>query len=52
MATSTYLSNCKVMIGATTATVDISDQCQGAVVTIGYDQLSSDSYGNSSSSNQ
>ena len=51
MATSTYLSNCKVMIGATTATVDISDQCQGAVVTIGYDQLSSDSYGKNYHSN-
>ena len=51
MATSTYLSNCKVMIGATTATVDISDQCQGAVVTIGFDQLSSDSYGKNYHSN-
>lgn len=51
MATSTYLSNCRVQVGATTANVDITDQCSGATVTIGYDPLVTDAFGKNYHSN-
>lgn len=45
MATSTYLSNCRVQVGSPTANLDITDQCSGASVTIGYDPLVTDAFG-------
>lgn len=41
MATSTYLSNPTVLIGA----VDVSDQCTSATLTVGYDSLESTAFG-------
>ena len=41
MATSTYLSNPTVLIGA----VDCSDQCSSATLTVGYDSLESTAFG-------
>ena len=41
MATSTYLSNPTVLIGA----VDCSDQCSAATLTVGYDSLESTAFG-------
>ena len=41
MATSTYLSNPTVLIGA----VDVSDQCSAATLTVGYDSLESTAFG-------
>ena len=41
MATSTYLSNPTVLIGA----VDVSDQCSSATLTVGYDSLESTAFG-------
>lgn len=41
MATSTYLSNPTVLIGA----VDVSDQCSSASLTVGYDSLESTAFG-------
>ena len=41
MATTTYLSNPAVMIGA----VDLSDQCTAATLTIGYDELETTAFG-------
>ena len=41
MATSTYLSNPTVLIGA----VDVSDQCSSATMTVGYDSLESTAFG-------
>lgn len=41
MATTTYLSNPTVLIGAT----DFSDQCKAATLTIGYDQLETTAFG-------
>ena len=41
MATSTYLSNPTVLIGA----VDFSDQCTSATLTVGYDSLESTAFG-------
>jgi len=41
MATTTYLSNPTVLIGA----VDVSDQCKSAVLTVGYDQLETTAFG-------
>lgn len=41
MATSTYLSNPTVLIGA----VDLSDQCTSATLTVGYDSLESTAFG-------
>ena len=41
MATTTYLSNPTVLIGA----VDVSDQCKAATLTVGYDQLETTAFG-------
>jgi hypothetical protein len=41
MATTTYLSNPAVSIGA----VDVSDQCTAATITVGYDSLESTAFG-------
>lgn len=41
MATTTYLSNPAVMIGA----VDLSDQCTAATLTVGYDELETTAFG-------
>jgi hypothetical protein len=41
MATTTYLSNPAVSIGAT----DVSDQCTAATLTIGYDSLETTAFG-------
>ena len=41
MATSTYLSNPTLLIGA----VDVSDQCTSATLTVGYDSLESTAFG-------
>lgn len=41
MATTTYLSNPTVLIGAT----DFSDQCKAATLTIGFDQLETTAFG-------
>lgn len=41
MATTTYLSNPTVLIGA----VDVSDQCKAATLTVGYDQLEITAFG-------
>ena len=41
MATTTFLSNATVMIGA----VDVSDQCQQVTLTTGYDQLETTAMG-------
>ena len=41
MATTTFLSNATVMIGA----VDLSDQCQSVTLTTGYDQLETTAMG-------
>ena len=43
MATTTFLSNATVMIGA----VDVSDQCQSVTLTTGYDQLETTAMGDS-----
>ena len=43
MATTTFLSNATVMIGA----VDVSDQCQSVTLTTGFDQLETTSMGDS-----
>ena len=51
MATSTYLSNCRVQVGNPTANIDITDQCSGAAVTIGYDPLVTDAFGKNYHSN-
>ena len=41
MATTTFLSNATVLIGA----VDVSDQCSSATLTVGYDSLESTAFG-------
>jgi hypothetical protein len=41
MATTTYLSNPAVKIGS----VDLSDQCTAATLTVGYDELESTAFG-------
>lgn len=41
MATTTYLSNPTVFIGA----VDVSDQCSAATITVGYDSLEATAFG-------
>ncbi|HSG62669.1 MAG TPA: hypothetical protein VLA24_14670 [Pseudomonadales bacterium] len=41
MATTTYLSNPTVLIGA----VDLSDQCTAATLTVGYDSLEATAFG-------
>lgn len=41
MATTTYLSNPSVLLGA----VDVSDQCSSATITVGYDQLETTAFG-------
>jgi hypothetical protein len=41
MATTTYLSNPTVTIGA----VDVSDQCKAATLTVGFDQLETTAFG-------
>lgn len=41
MATTTYLSNPTVLIGA----VDLSDQCSAATLTVGYDSLEATAFG-------
>lgn len=41
MATTTYLSNPTVLIGA----VDLSDQCTSATITVGYDSLEATAFG-------
>lgn len=41
MATTTFLSNATVMIGA----VDFSDQCKSVTLTVGYDQLETTAMG-------
>ena len=41
MATTTFLSNATVMIGA----VDVSDQCRSVTLTVGYDSLETTSMG-------
>ena len=41
MATTTYLSNPTVLIGAT----DFSDQCKAATLIVGYDQLETTAFG-------
>lgn len=41
MATTTYLSNPTVLIGA----VDVSDQCSAATLTVGYDSLEATAFG-------
>ena len=51
MATSTYLSNCRVQVGNPTGNIDITDQCSGATVTIGYDPLVTDAFGKNYHSN-
>jgi hypothetical protein len=43
MATTTYLSNPSVTIGA----VDVSDQCSAATLTVGYDALETTAFGSS-----
>ena len=43
MATTTFLSNATVMIGA----VDFSDQCKSVTLTVGYDQLETTAMGDS-----
>ncbi len=43
MATTTFLSNATVMIGA----VDFSDQCKSVALTVGYDQLETTAMGDS-----
>ena len=43
MATTTFLSNATVMIGA----VDVSDQCQSVTLTTGFDQLETTAMGDS-----
>ena len=41
MATTTFLSNATVLIGA----VDVSDQCRGVTLTVGYDSLETTAMG-------
>lgn len=41
MATTTFLSNATVLIGA----VDVSDQCSAVTLTVGYDQLETTAMG-------
>jgi hypothetical protein len=41
MATTTFLSNATVLVGA----VDLSDQCRNVTLTVGYDQLEATSMG-------
>jgi hypothetical protein len=43
MATTTYLSNPSVTVNS----VDLSDQCTSAAVTVGYDQLETTAFGSS-----
>lgn len=43
MATTTYLSNPSVLLGA----VDVSDQCSSATITVGFDQLETTAFGSS-----
>ena len=43
MATTTYLSNPDVSVNS----VDLSDQCTSAVLTVGYDQLETTAFGSS-----
>lgn len=41
MATTTFLSNASVLIGA----VDVSDQCSAVTLTVGYDSLETTAFG-------
>lgn len=43
MATTTYLTNPSVVINS----VDLSDQCTSATITVGYDQLETTAFGSS-----
>ena len=45
MATSTFLSNATVNITQGVTTTDLSDQCRGVTVTVGYDPLESTAMG-------
>jgi hypothetical protein len=45
MATSTFLSNATVNITQGATTTDLSDQCRGVTITVGYDPLESTAMG-------
>ena len=45
MATSTFLSNATVNITQGVTTTDLSDQCRGVTITVGYDPLESTAMG-------
>ena len=45
MATSTFLSNATVNITQGATTTDLSDQCRGVTITVGYDSLESTAMG-------
>ena len=45
MATSTFLSNATVNITQGVTTTDLSDQCRGVTITVGYDPLESTALG-------
>lgn len=45
MATTTFLSNATVNVTGSSGAVDLSDQCQSATLTVGYDSLEITAFG-------